>query len=193
MTYQGIVSDFFGVLCPDVHLLWIKENGLTEATGELIEKYYQYSDVGKLSLHELYEALGKVVGRSERQVEQEVDKFIKIDRDIIRLICELHKNYRIALCSNAPKGYVEKILGENRLENIFDAMIISSEVAARKPDTAIFKKVCVVLQVAPEALVFIDDNPENVGVTKKMGSQAILFKNSQQLRRDLLSLGILGR
>jgi putative hydrolase of the HAD superfamily len=192
MKYQGIVFDFFGVICPDVHLLWIKENGLTESTGELIEKYYQYSDVGELSLHELYEALGEIVGRSGRQVEQEVDKFIKIDADVIQLIRELHKNYRIALCSNAPLGYVEKILRDAHLGNIFDKTIISSAVAARKPDATIFEKTFAILEVAPEALVFIDDNPENVAAVKELGSQAVLFKNSKQLRVELLSLGILG-
>lgn len=190
MTYRAVLFDFFGVICPDVHKLWIKENGFAERMHELIDTYYQYSDIGSLSQSDLYTDLGKLVGRSATQVEAEINKFISIDPFVLQIIRTLHTKYKVGLCSNAPIGYVEGIMQQYHLGNDFDAVLISSAIHLRKPERAIFEKASGILHVEPQEIIFIDDNELNVSAAGDIGMKAFRFSTSAQLLSDLNLLGL---
>ncbi len=66
------------------------------------------------------------------------------------------KSRKIGLCSNWDHP-IESYLMETKLPS-FDAVSVSAEVGARKPNSSIFKDICSKLEVDSSDAVFIGDN-----------------------------------
>jgi putative hydrolase of the HAD superfamily len=69
---------------------------------------------------------------------------------------------------------------KERLEGLFDAIVISGEVGLRKPDPAIFELICKQLDVAPEDVVFVDDHPGHLKTATELGMKTVLHRNPEQ-------------
>jgi putative hydrolase of the HAD superfamily len=67
----------------------------------------------------------------------------------------------------------------------------SCYLGVRKPDKAIYQMALDILGRPPERILFIDDRMENVAGAVNAGMKAIQFHSEQELRRELISLGIL--
>ncbi|MBU2103867.1 HAD family phosphatase [Patescibacteria group bacterium] len=182
--------DFFGVLCDDPHLIWLRDKGLLGQVEDLIKKYYQYSDVGTMSSQELYAHLAEVSGMTAAEVESEVKGNIRIDSEVEEIIRSLKPFYTVGLCSNAQQGFVEEILKDHSLIDLFDTTVISSRVGLRKPDKEIFLHALSMLGAKPSETIFIDDNESYLPTAIEMGFSAFVFSSAQQLREDLHSIGI---
>jgi epoxide hydrolase-like predicted phosphatase len=63
---------------------------------------------------------------------------------------------------------------------IFDAIVDSSQVGARKPDPGIYELVLAELDVAAAEAVFIDDLEVNCTAAAKLGMHAVWFRDSDQ-------------
>lgn len=74
--------------------------------------------------------------------------------------------------------------------NDFQGIVVSGEEKTRKPFRKIYEITLNRYDITPEKAVFIDDNIENVETAKKMGINGIQFKNADQLRQDLVVMGI---
>jgi putative hydrolase of the HAD superfamily len=86
-------------------------------------------------------------------------------------------------------------LNEHRIERFglrrsFSAFFTSGYLGRRKPDPEIFAQVCSILHKPPEAIIFIDDRPENVAAAASFGMTALHYRDLPQLQRDLGSLGV---
>lgn len=128
------------------------------------------------------------------------DKFVPIWNDIFfltpknqmvyNLAKTLKKHYTLALLSNI------NILHFNYLKNkfpVFDAfhhIVTSFELGIQKPDHKIYQKTIEILKVKPEEAFYTDDRLELVEKSREMGINGFLFKNPQQLKKDLLDSGI---
>ena len=73
----------------------------------------------------------------------------------------------------------------------FDSRFVSGHLAMMKPDPAIYAHVEAGVGVAPEALFFIDDRPENIAAAAKRGWQTHLFETPGGLAERLLAEGLL--
>ena len=73
----------------------------------------------------------------------------------------------------------------------FLRIVVSGEVGLAKPDPAIFTLALAQCGLVPEATLFIDDGPLNVAAARRLGLDAILFLNPDQLRVELASRGVL--
>jgi HAD superfamily hydrolase (TIGR01509 family) len=60
-----------------------------------------------------------------------------------------------------------------------------------KPDPRIFRILCERHRIAPETAVFIDDVARNATAASVLGIHGIHFQSPEQLRRELVSLGML--
>lgn len=63
-----------------------------------------------------------------------------------------------------------------RLEPLFDTLVISGEVGLRKPDPAIFDMTLARLGVAPQRAVFVDDHPGHLKAAQELGIVTVLHK-----------------
>ena len=98
------------------------------------------------------------------------------------------ETYRIGLMSNTEMPMVRFF--KTRKYKWFDPEIFSCKVGARKPEAKIYEILLRKLELKPEEIVFIDDRKENIDAANQIGINGILFKNSKQLKKDLLTLSV---
>jgi putative hydrolase of the HAD superfamily len=91
----------------------------------------------------------------------------------------LKSEYRLFLLSNTNAIHISeffKILtqtfGVNPFPQIFEHCYYSHELNLRKPDTAIFHKVCREQNLIPAETFFIDDSPQHVTGAQQAGLHA---------------------
>ena len=75
--------------------------------------------------------------------------------------------------------------------SVFDGIVVSGEEGVIKPDPRIFRILLERYAIAPEAAVFIDDNPKNAEAAAALGIHGIHFRSPELLRSELQALGLL--
>ncbi len=107
-----------------------------------------------------------------------------LDRDLLEFIRSLRPHYKTGLISNAwPDS--RQYLVANKMDDAFDALIISAEVGVMKPDPRIYQIALDKLQVLAEEAVFIDDTPPNVEAARAHGMRGIVFKDPSRALDEL--------
>lgn len=112
-----------------------------------------------------------------------------LNKNLLKLIRKLKKNYRIAMLSDQWSIPYE-ILITKEIKSNFNAMIFSYKEGVRKPQVKIYRKMLKKLKLKPQECVFIDNEQKNITPAKKLGMKTILFKNNKQLNIDLQKLGV---
>ena len=100
---------------------------------------------------------------------------LKPHAPVTELIRELRENgIKLAVLSNTIEPHA-KVLREAGVYDGFDFVLLSHELGMRKPDPMVYRKALSVLGTAPQATVFVDDDPVNVDAAKAAGMRGILF------------------
>ena len=73
----------------------------------------------------------------------------------------------------------------------FDGIIVSGREGVIKPDPRIFQILCERYDVEPRSAVFIDDVAANARAASAVGIHGIHFRSADQLRRELVAVGLL--
>ncbi len=81
-------------------------------------------------------------------------------------------------------------LGEWPFLEKFDGVVVSGLERLVKPDPRIYRVFCERYGLAPEACVFIDDSEPNIVAARRYGMQGIVFTSPEQLRAELIGLGL---
>jgi len=144
------------------------------------------SDKGIITEKEMFDQLSKRTGENSQNILNDWLETAVINSEMITLIIELRKKYKIALLSNAQGEFLNRILKRIDTDKVFDFMIISSEEKIAKPDKKIFELLLSKMKIKAYNSIFIDDNIINVDAAKGIGIDAILFKNVEQLKEMLL-------
>lgn len=82
---------------------------------------------------------------------------------------------RTALVSNSwgPSGF-----DAERFPDTFDAVVVSGQVGARKPDPEIYLHAAREVDLAPQRCVFVDDLEQNVRGAHAVGMEAFVHRNA---------------
>lgn len=83
---------------------------------------------------------------------------------------------RTAMLSNCGPEVIDRVRAQRDVTRYFDALVISWEVGAIKPEPAIYRIALERLGVAPGEALFVDDRPENVAGAEAVGMEAMLFQ-----------------
>ena len=108
-----------------------------------------------------------------------------LDTSLVAYISSLRPRFKTGLLSNAWDNLRQVINDTWKIADAFDDIIISAEVGISKPDPRIYQLAVQRLDVLPQEAVFVDDFPHNVQAAQELGMQGVLFKNPDQVRRDL--------
>ena len=118
-------------------------------------------------------------------LEQVFKEEMFIDKDLMKTIADLHRDYKIGLISNFSDDLRPKIENEWKIASEFDEIIISCEVGVVKPDPVIFNLMLTRLGVRADESVFIDDRIKNIEGAKNMGFHTIFFSSREQALEEL--------
>jgi len=198
MGIEAIIFDLGGVLLrtadfsPREHLAARLGMNRRELEGFIFGgESGEQAQKGEISVAEHWENLRQKLNYSMQDFQALIDEFFaqdELDQSLIDYIRELHQTYKTALLSNAWDD-MRKVIAERwHLEDVFDTMVISSEVGIVKPDSRIFHLTLAKLGVQPDQAVFVDDMSRNIEGAQAVGMQAIHFQDTPQIIAELEQL-----
>lgn len=104
---------------------------------------------------------------------------------LVHRVRALRGRYRTALCTNNAREYGDVWRTTIPVDELFDAIVDSCEVGARKPEPAYFERALEVVGVPATRAVFLDDMACNVEGARAMGIRAILVTDIGRALEDL--------
>lgn len=143
--------------------------------------------VGEIDVKEHWKAVAKKLKISDKEISSvEADFFAGdvVDRSLIQFLQSLRPGFKTGLISNAWSDMREYLVRQ-KLDEVFDHLIISAEIGAAKPDARIYHFALEQAKVKANEAVFVDDVPANIEACEQIGMRGILFRDSQGVIRQL--------
>lgn len=190
MSKKTLIFDCFGVIATRVLGGWVPDNlGFEFDTTDIFNKI----DKGEISEHEALLEFAKLVNRPTKVVRKEIDAYFKPNLELIDFIKNLReKEYKIILLTNSAHSFFERFVFIEHpwFQTLFDDIIISSQVKMIKPYKDIYLYALKKNNLKPEDAIFIDDSKSNILGAKHVGIPSILFKDTKQLKGELLKYNV---
>ena len=114
------------------------------------------------------------------------------EKNTVNILEALNKQYSIWLLSNTnPKHIQDEIEKRYLFPSLVNGAVYSFDVGFRKPEKEIYEIAMQRANTKPQECLFIDDLLENIQAAKQIGIEGIHFRSSEQLKQDLVHLGII--
>ena len=186
-----IIFDFGGVITTRGYLLWMKEEIPNFEKNklfydELSDKY----DLGMITHDEFTRIIAKESDVDKNIIWKKIFKKIKVNKELLKIINKLKKNYKIALLTNFHHKPLNDLLIKYKLEKYFDLKVISSLLKLHKPDPKIFNKTLKLLKIKPAEAIFIDDSQKYINGGIAVGIKSFLFTTNKKFKKDLVNCGV---
>ena len=107
------------------------------------------------------------------------------------LLAALANNYKLLSLSNTNAIHFTLVMREYPILGHLHGHVLSYEVGALKPAPEIYRVAVARAGCRAEECLFIDDIVENIEGARREGLDGIVFRNAEQLKRDLALRGIL--
>jgi FMN phosphatase YigB (HAD superfamily) len=190
---QAVIFDLGNVVCTFDHERRLQE--LARRTGLAPERIHEAiwtsgldarGESGQLSLADVQQALVDALDNRIDPVTLRAawsTAFIP-DNAVCEIVRRLH-HPSFAFTNNGPM--LTDCLGHEliEIEQLFQRVICSWQVRARKPDPAAFERLCAEVRQPPEELLFIDDDRNNTASARSVGLATITFTSADHLTADL--------
>ena len=163
--------------------------------GEKIQKIYDKALIGKKEMRDVFEKICKEKGLNHNIkklcyfYKEEYKKNKVLDQKMIQLIKTLKKKYKVVCFTDTNDLHFEAHKEQGILD-LFDEKFASHLIGIRKADNKSFELVLKKLGVSPNEVLFIDDNPKNISSANSIGIKTILFRNFDDLKRQLRNFKI---
>lgn len=180
---HAVIFDCFGVL---VHgsLNHLRSLAPPEHLDELNNLSHN-SDYGYVTQEEYLEGVGKLLGRSSQEIFDIIHAQYVRNDEMINLVRSLRGPYKTALLSNVGRGVISQLFPQNELEELFDVVVLSSEVGMVKPNADIYELVAQRLGVVAEECLMIDDLEANIAGAQAVGMSGHVCVDPTQCALDI--------
>jgi len=111
-------------------------------------------------------------------------------KDVVALVKKLRNRYKLGLLSDMPKEWTDWLENKFHIFGNFDAVVVSGYEGVEKPNPEIYHLILKKLGFKAEECIFIDDWKRNLKYPAKIRMKTILFKNPEQLEKELKEFGI---
>ena len=196
---KTIIFDWAGVLTVGRYTRSIL-NILEKREGASLNKIYsQFDDLivkmgmGDVSFQEFVNSVNNKFGIKIKESEM-FDVFGKAiipNKEVIDIAKGLQARYNLILMSDNEETTVKILKKEHKeMLGLFKKLYFSYELGIKKPDPKFYKRVLEDSNLNPSECVFIDDKEKNIESARKFGINGILFLNINQLKKELLDLGV---
>ncbi len=195
-----VVFDIGNVLTDFVWEQFLKDKGFDDEMVDRIAKASVHSDdwvefdKGNLTTEEI---IGKFI-ENDPGIENELKRafnnidniVIKRDRAIPWIRALKAAGYKVLYLSNFSKQALEGCREALAFIDETDGGILSYRDHFVKPGAEIYHLLEQRYNLTPSRTVFIDDTPINIEAAKKLGWEGIVYKDYDQVKRELESLGV---
>ena len=203
-SYRALVIDFGGVLTSpldDAMQAFADDHGIEkeDLMGAALSAYKGETDVlvtdfetGRMSedefavqfAHRLSEYSGVTIGHAG--IIERLFETLELEEDMFELVRRARAGGRkTALLSNS---WGMKLYPRDRLDELFDVIVISGEVGLRKPDPEIFALTVEKLDLEPGECVFVDDHPGHLSAAREAGMTTVLHREPAQSIQEVEAL-----
>ena len=110
--------------------------------------------------------------------------------DVYKLLQSLRSQYRLAVLTNTNALHWPRIVDEFNLITEVEQVFASHQLGMIKPDVAIYQHVLTQLDVAPQQVLFLDDNQHNIDTACQLGFQGLQVKGFEALLAGLKDMGV---
>jgi putative hydrolase of the HAD superfamily len=198
--YSAIVFDLGKVLIPfdytrSIDKLNQIENGLGDRFIEFYKSNYYYHrdfERGKISENDFVNRVLEII---DHKIDAETFKkyyadIFSLNEDVISLLPELKKNYKLFLLSNTDSIHQKYGWQKYDFLKYFDKLILSHETGSVKPEEKIYREVEKASGFSSGQHFYIDDIKEYVDAAIKIGWDAVQFVDYKKLVSDFKSRNI---
>lgn len=183
---KAIIFDCFGVLYLGAHRA-LEERWPDHAVE--LDNLTRQLDYGYLNKDEYCQAAAKVVGVESNKIENVLASEHTLNHPLVTYIEQsLKPNYKIGMLSNIGRGWLQNMIEDYLLEDVFDGVVQSGDEGVTKPNPQIFELMAERLGVEVEECVMIDDLPENAAGADAAGMKGIVYGNLRDLKIELTEL-----
>ena len=203
-TFDALIVDFGGVLTTplqDAMVRFADELGLelqhivraslgvyTGAEDDLVVDF----ETGRITDEEFAAAfatrLSEISGKqvSPERLVQRIFSGLEIEEDMMAAVeCARAAGFKTGLLSNS---WGMGLYPRERIDGLFDSVVISGEVGMRKPDAEIFHLASDKLGIAPDRSVFVDDHPGHLKAAVELGMTTVLHRTPPETIAELEQL-----
>lgn len=200
MEIRAVVFDFGRVICDfDIGKFIARAaahsalpaaelNRTMAASMETARRY----ETGLMSSHDFYTSVCRIASLSMSEEEfaaAYTDIFTPIP-ETFALVRRLKRRYRLGLLSNTNELHYRFGIRPVEIFPLFDAVTLSFEVRAMKPDRRIYQDMLGKLALPAGACVYIDDIAENVEAGREAGFIALHYTTHGTLIEELAGAGV---
>lgn len=133
------------------------------------------SDYGYISRKEYIETVATLVGINPTELESIIAMSHIRNDYLIGEIRRLRTKYKTALLSNIGQDSMNRLFTKDEFDELFDVVVLSSNVGMVKPNPEIFEYTAQKLGVDPGACVMVDDLIDNVNGAISIGMNGIHY------------------
>jgi putative hydrolase of the HAD superfamily len=196
---RAVISDFGGVLTTPLIQSFMAFQDQTGITTETLGKAMQAAteangenplfemERGEISedafLAQLIDSLEPLLGhRPEMHRFKEIYfEALEPNPEMIELMRELKaEGYRMAMLTNNVREWEPFWRSMLPVDEIFETVVDSGFVGCRKPESKIYAMTLELIEMAPEACLFVDDVLVNCEGAEKAGIRAVHFQDNDQ-------------
>jgi putative hydrolase of the HAD superfamily len=174
-----IVLDFNGVIASDINAaarslgeFW----GLPLSPAEAYARWrplYLKASLGQIPVGQFWKELRASFGLAPAYSREEearwLSSIVPLEADVARTLAKFGGRYTLGLLSNYVGSWARTLLAKWGLTDLFRGILISSDIGVRKPDLAAYQEICRMLEVRPEAAVYVADEEEDVVAAERVG------------------------
>ncbi|MDD4909147.1 MAG: HAD family phosphatase [Candidatus Omnitrophica bacterium] len=153
-------------------------------------EYTEKFEEGRVSPRDFFNAI-----RPRLKLNLGIEQFNSIWNDIFFLTPDnlkvhslaklLKKDLFILLISNINILHFEFLKKQFDIFGVFDRIVLSYEVGARKPKPEIYDTALRLSNAGPEEVIYTDDRPDLIAEAGKMGIDCIRFEGARALEEKL--------
>jgi HAD superfamily hydrolase (TIGR01509 family) len=186
---KALIFDCFGVLCVDPGRLFFQtEIPNYQAIQREVDDLVMQADYGYISQDELAQAVSSLSGLPLERVRDGLLQDLARNQPLLDFAQGLRPRLKVGMLSNTSVATMERYFGQQERAELFDAVVLSSEVGITKPHPDIFRLAAERLDVAPGECVMIDDLERNCAGADAVGMQSVLYTDIESAKKALSKL-----
>ena len=150
------------------------DKSFLDAIDELVPKFPQYEEQIRAYYPRWEEMIGGVF------------------QGTVKILRELKEaGFPLAALSNWSSETFPRVKDQYEFLSWFNPLVISGHIGYKKPDPEPFQILLHELNLDAGDCVFIDDMEDNIQEARRQGFEVIQFSSPEQLRTDLVDLGLI--